>query len=101
MLFHVTAQHSWESCVGRMMAEGIVSQDVGIEGEKWVEGNDDVKVLVAGGYQSAHRYYAVVEADNYASVVLLFNKLMFRGDVDILPMTDMIARRKDAGNWGK
>ena len=54
MLFHVTAKHSWESCVGRMMAEGIVSQDAGFEGEKWVEGNDDVKVLVAGGYQSAH-----------------------------------------------
>jgi hypothetical protein len=26
---------------------------------------------------------------------------MFRGDVDILPMTDMIARRKEQGNWGK
>ena len=43
----------------------------------------------------------VVEADEYAQVVLLFNGLMFRGDVDILPMTDMIARRKEQGNWGK
>ena len=101
MLFHVTAQHSWESCVGKLMAEGTVSRETGIEGEKWVEGNEDVKVIAAGGYQSAHRYYAVVEADEYASVVLLFNGLMFRGDVDILPMTDMIARRKELGNWGK
>jgi len=48
MLFHVTAQHSWESCVGRMMAEGSVGREVGIEGERWVEGNDDVKVIAAG-----------------------------------------------------
>ncbi len=45
MLFHVTAQHSWESCIGRMMAEGSVGREVGIEGERWVEGNDDVKVI--------------------------------------------------------
>ncbi len=101
MLFHVTAQHSWESCIGRMMAEGSVGREVGIEGERWVEGNDDVKVIAAGGYQAAHRYYAVVEADDYNSVVLLFNGLMWRGDVEILPVNDMIARRKDAGNWGK
>ena len=101
MLFHVTAQHSWESCVGRMMAEGSVSREAGIEGERWVEGNDDVKVIAAGGYQAAHRYYAVVEADDYNSVVLLFNGLMWRGDVEVLPLNDMIARRKAAGNWGK
>ena len=50
MLFHVTATHYWESCIGRMMVEGTVSHQVGIEGEKWVEGNGDVKVIVAGGY---------------------------------------------------
>ena len=83
------------------MAEGTVSREVGTEGEKWVEGNDDVTVIFAGGYQSAHRYYAVVEADEYAQVVLLFNGLMFRGDVDILPISDMVARRKELGNWGK
>ncbi|MDP6497503.1 MAG: hypothetical protein QF925_06685 [Dehalococcoidia bacterium] len=101
MLFHVTAQHSWESCVGRMMAEGSVGREAGIEGERWVEGNDDVKVVAAGGYQAAHRYYAVVEADDYNSVVLLFNGSMWRGDVEILPVNDMIARRKASGNWGK
>jgi len=26
--------------------------------------------------------------------------LMWRGDVEILPVNDMIARRKDAGDWG-
>jgi len=43
----------------------------------------------------------LVEADNYNSVVLLFNELMWRGDVEILLMNDMIARRKDDGDWGK
>ena len=33
-----------------MMAEGTVSREVGTEGEKWVEGNDDVTVIFAGGY---------------------------------------------------
>tara|TARA_Y100001001_G_C7748873_1_gene217183 strand:+ start:114 stop:242 length:129 start_codon:yes stop_codon:yes gene_type:complete len=28
-----------------MMAEGSVGREVGIEGERWVEGNDDVKVI--------------------------------------------------------
>ena len=98
MLFHVTAQHSWETCVGRMRAEGAT---IGTEGDKWVEGNNDVKVIGAGGYQSGHRYYALVEADDYNSVVLLFNELMWRGGVEILPVNDMIARRKDAGDWGK
>ncbi len=98
MLFHVTAQHSWETCVGRMRAEGAT---IGTEGDKWVEGNNDVKVISAGGYQSGHRYYALVEADDYNSVVLLFNELMWRGDVEILPVNNMIVRRKDAGDWGK
>ena len=31
-----------------MMAESLVSQAVGIEGERWAEGNDDVKVINTG-----------------------------------------------------
>ncbi len=42
------------------MAEGSVSREAGTEGERWVEGNNDVKVIAACGYQAAHRYYAVV-----------------------------------------
>ena len=103
MLFHVTATHYWESCIGRMMVKGTVSHQVGIEGERWVEGNDDVKVLCAWEYQSSHRCYALVEAAEYDSVVQLFNprvRLMWVGDVDILPVNDMISRRKDSGDWG-
>ena len=101
MLFHVTAQHSWETCRGRKRAES--SEDIYPPSEvsRWVEGNDDVKVLAAGGYQSAHRYYAFVEAEEYNSVVQLFLPEMYVGEVEILPMYDMITRRKDAGDWGK
>ena len=101
MLFHVTAQHSWETCRGRLRAEGAPNALPPSEVSRWVEGNDDVKVLVAGGYQSAHRHYAFVEAEEYGSVVRLFNLEMWVGDVEILPMNDMVARRKAEGDWGK
>ena len=47
-----------------MMADGSVSLEAGIEGERWVEGNNEVKVIAAGGYQAAHRYYSVLEPDD-------------------------------------
>ena len=103
MLFHVTAKHSWETCRGRMR-EGLAhNSQPPSEMSRWVEGNDDVKVLCAWGHQSAQKYYAVVEADEYDSVVQLFNprtRLMWVGDIDILPIDDMIAKRKDSGDWG-
>jgi len=69
MLFHVTAQHSWETRRRRQRAESFESIYPPSEVSRWVDGNDDVKVLAAGGYQSAHRYYAIVEAEEYNSVV--------------------------------
>jgi len=69
MISHVTAQYFGETCRGRQRAES--SEDIypSSEVSRWVEGNDDVKVLAARGYQSAHRYYAFVEAEEYNSVV--------------------------------
>ena len=101
MLFHVPAQHSWETCRGRQRGQS--SEDIFPPSEvnRWVEGNDDVKVIIAGGYNSAHRLYALVEADDYNSVIQLFRPLMWVGDVEVLPVNDMIARRKEAGDWGK
>jgi hypothetical protein len=101
MLFHVTTQHSQETCRGRLRAEGAPNTPTNAEAQRWIEGNDDVKVLAVGGYQSSHRYYAFVEAEDYNSVVLLFNPEMWVGDVEVLPVNDMIARRNDAGEWGK
>ena len=71
------------------------------ETERWLEGNDKVKVLTALGYISEHRYYAIVDSDSYSDVNLLMQGHVFRGSVEILPCLDMIERRKDQGEWGK
>ena len=73
------------------------------ERQRWVEGNDKVKVLSAYGYQTQHRYYAIVEADDYADVQALFSAAghIRAGEVEVLPVNDAIARRKEFGEWGK
>ena len=101
MLFHITAKHSWETCRGRQRAES--SEDIFPPSEvnKWIEGNDKVKVLLAGGHQTAHKFFAFVEADDYLAVQELMRPLIHVGDVDVLPVNDMITIRKAAGDWGK
>ena len=101
MLFHVTAQHSWETCRGRMRDEGKLSPAEAAQRQNWIEGNENVKVLAVGGYQSSHRYYAFMEAEDYYSVVLLMHSEMWVGEVEILPVNDAVAMRKDSGAWGK
>ena len=101
MLFHVTAQHSWETCRGRLREEGQLSPSEVAQRQNWMEGNDDVTVLAVGGYQSSHRYYAFMEADDYNSVVLLMYSEMWVGEVEILPVNDAVTMRKESGAWGK
>ena len=100
MLIHVTAQHDHQTCEGAMRARG---EDVAPrnETERWLEGNDKVKVLTALGYISEHRFYAIVESDDYSDVNELMLGHIFRGSVEILPCLDMIERRKGFGEWGK
>jgi|TARA_B100000470_G_scaffold167577_1_gene132017 hypothetical protein len=100
MIFHVKAQHDHQTCEGARRRRG---EDVAptVETERWLEGNDKVKVLTALGYISEHRYYAIVESDNYSDVNLLMQGHVFNGSVEILPCLDMMERRKDRGEWGK
>ena len=72
MIFHITSQHDYESCEGIQEHRG---EDVPprSERQRWVEGNDKVKVIGAYGYQTQQRYYAIVEADDYADVQALFS----------------------------
>ena len=100
MIFHVKAQHDHQTCEGARRRRG---EDVAptVETERWLEGNDKVKVLTALGYISEHRYYAIVESDNYSDVNLLLQGHVFNGSVEILPCLDMMERRKDRGEWGK
>ena len=90
MLFHVTSKHSWETCRGRQRAESSEYIFPPSEVYRWIEANDDVKVLLVGGHQSAHTFFAFVEADDYQSVVTLMRPEMWVGDVDVLPVNDLI-----------
>ena len=84
MLFHVKAQHDNVTCEGATRARG---EDVAPT-EIWLEGNDKVKVLTALGYISEHRYYAIVESDDYSAVNQLMQGHVFNGSVEILPCLD-------------
>ena len=92
MLFHVMAQHYWDTCDGARRAKGDPDVKPRTESQRWVEGNDKVKVLSATGHQTLHRLFAVVEAGEYADVQGLFTDQKWN---------DMGAQRKDWGEWGK
>jgi len=42
-----------------------------------------------------------VDADDYADVQALFTDQMWNGPIEVLPVNDMIAQRKNFGEWGK
>ena len=101
MLFHVMAQHNWETCEGRLEAEGNTKAVSRAERTRWVEGNEKVKVLGAWGYQTELTLYALIESDDYIAVQQLFSPLVWRGSVQVRPVRDEISVRTDAGDWGK
>ena len=53
-----------------------------------------MKVLTALGYISEHRYYAIVESDDYSAVNQLMQGHVFNGSVEILPCLDLMELRK-------
>ena len=101
MIFHITSQHDYESCEGTQEQRGENVRPRS-ERQQWVEGNDKVKVIGAYGYQTQHRYYAIVEADDYADVQALFSAAghIRAGEVEGVPVNDAIAKRKEFGEWG-
>ena len=101
MIFHVMAQHSWDTCVGYKRAKGDPDVQPRVDTQRWVEGNDKVKVISAIGHQTLHRLFAIVESDTYADVQALFTDEMCNGPVEVLPVNDMVANRKEWGEWGK
>ena len=97
MLFHVTANHDHTECPAR--AGGRDSAEA-VQALKWIEGNDEVKVL--GVYISGplHRVFTLLEADDFDAVTALMRNQLLIGKAEVLPVSDAIARRKEAGNWG-
>ena len=102
MLFHITSQHNWETCEGsrEFKGENVPPRS---ERQRGLEGNDKVKVIGAYGCQTQHRYYAIVESNDYDDVRALFSGAghLRTGEVEVVPINDGIANRKAFGEWGK
>ena len=60
-----------------------------------------MKGLTALGCISEHRYYAIVESDDYPAVNQLRDGHVFNGLVEILTCLDLMERRKGRGEWGR
>ena len=96
MLFHVKAKHSYETCPG--IQHGTQSDEVR-DLTKWVEGNEDVRIIGAWGYNLAHTVFAILEADDVQQITNILRPQMAVGDVEVLPVMDNIAVRKESGHW--
>ncbi len=98
MLFHVTAEHDHETCPGRA---GGPESDTAREAQKWLEGNEDVKVVGVWGHQPSHKSFAIIEASDFAAVTALLRGQSQIGKVEVMPVNDNIATRKQRGHWGQ
>ena len=96
MLFHVTAEHDHMTCPGR---EGGMAADAVSEAQKWIEGNDEVKVLGVWAHQPPHKSWAIIEASDFAAVSALLRGQMLIGKTEVMPVNDNIAARKARGWW--
>ena len=96
MLFHVTAEHDHMTCPGR---EGGIGSDEVKQFQKWMEGNDEVKVLGQWSHQPSHKSFAIIEASDFAAVTALLRGNMLIGKTEVLPVNDGIAARKARGHW--
>jgi hypothetical protein len=69
------------------------------EAQKWLEGNDDVKVLGVWGHQPSHKSWAIIEASDFQAVATLLRSQMLIGKTEVMPVNDNIAMRKARGHW--
>ena len=96
MLFHVTAEHDHMTCPGRDNGPG---SDEVRQFQKWMEGNDEVKVLGQWSHQPSHKSFAIIEASDFAAVTALLRGNMLIGKTEVLPVNDGIAARKARRHW--
>ena len=87
MLFHVTAEHDHMTCPGRDNGPG---SDEARQFQKWMEGNDEVKVLGQWSHQPSHKSFAIIEASDFeasdfAAVTALLRGNMLIGKTEVLP----------------
>jgi len=79
--------------------EGGVGSDEARQFQKWMEGNDEVKVLGQWSHQPSHKSFAIIEASDFAAVTALLRGNMLIGKTEVLPVNDGIAMRKQRGHW--
>ena len=96
MLFHVTAEHDHMTCPAK--AGGRDSDEVR-QALKWIEGNDDVKVLGVWISGPLHRVFTLLEASDFDAVSALLREQMLIGKTEVMPVNDSIAMRKQRGHW--
>ena len=95
MLYHITNRHNYQTC-GATTGKGKQP-----EYNRWVEGNEKVKVLGVWAHQGLHEIYAVVESNDYQAVLDLTAGARADGTSQVLPVVDRVQYRKDIGFWGK
>ena len=66
----------------------LVAKIIGLRGQ--------INTFSVGG-----KHPAVIEATDMQSITSLLRPQMGRGDIQVLPVNDNIAMRKEMGNWGK
>ena len=98
MLFHVTNEHDYLACPARAREPG---SDEVRESQKWLEGNEEVKVLGVWGHQPSHKSYAIIEASDFSAVTELLRGQRNIGKSEVVPVNDNIAIRKERGHWGQ
>ena len=96
MLFHVIDKHHWE-----IREDNATIPPPMVERMRWVEGNDEIKAVGAWASHPSHTFFAVVEANDYESLRTFFRPASLKGEIQVLPVGDQVASRKDAGDWGK
>ena len=69
------------------------------EAQKWIEGNDEVKVLGVWAHQPSHKSWAIIEASDFAAVSALLRGQMLIGKTEVMPVNDGISMRKQRVHW--
>ena len=67
--------------------------------QKWIEGNDEVRVLGAWGNHRSHKIFAIIEASGFAAVSALLCEPMLADKTEVLRVNDDIVMKKERGHW--
>ena len=70
-------------------------------GAEMDEGHEEVTVLGVWGTSLLIKSFAIIEASDFAAVTTQVRGQSLIGIVEVTPVNDNIATRKQRGHWGK